>query len=296
MTQQDIVTDEQLVPPGAKIVHGPYGFVQLKAFHGSDLEVVNAARVSFHKQSEWEDVPMGGDDDCPSAAYHATHHYCSECDFHLEKTLSEGDAGVLRFLLLNKHGTPFEHTYFQFLVRAPIFVFREWHRHRIGVSINEESARYVSLRPDFYVPRGEALRTQTDKPGRYKFEELTNEKLAEIERENFGEDSARTVYPRRKDVQELYEKQYALAYETYERLLRAGVAKEAARTVLPVGIYSTMVWTCNARSLMAFLALRNAPTALMEIRDYAAAMEEIFAEVMPKTHEIFAGEANRVAP
>lgn len=273
MTELQELTE---VPPGAKIVHAPHGFVALEAWVASDLDVVNAARVSFRKRSELADVGVGGDAECPSVAYHDTHRYCPSCDFHLEERLGASDEKVLRFLLNNKHGTPFEHTMFRFHVRAPIFVFREWHRHRIGISINEESARYVELKPDFYVPDLEHCRRQTDKPGRYKFEQMIPD-LAN-------------------DARVSIEDAYNAAYAHYRYLIDSvGLAKEIARCVLPVGIYSQMWWTCNARSLMSFLALRNADTALAEIRDYAAAMEEIFAEKMPVTHSAFV-ENGRVAP
>jgi thymidylate synthase (FAD) len=161
-------------------------------------------------------------------------------------------------------------------IRAPIFVFREWHRHRIGVSINEESARYTPLADDFYVPDRDAVREQHGRPGAYTFERVEDDGKAG-------------------DVQRVVESQYRQAYAAYEWMMNEGIAKEIARAVLPVGIYSQMIWSCNARSLMNFLSLRNAPTALREIRVYAEAMESVFATIMPVTHDAFVS-GGRLAP
>jgi thymidylate synthase (FAD) len=264
------MTLQQLdMPPNAKVVLPPHGFVALQRHTASDLDVVNAARVSFAKQTAWEMEKIG--DTC----------YCEDstktCDcFTYRDRLGETDEKVLRFLLKGKHGTPFEHNFFKWHVRAPIFVFREWHRHRIGVSINEESARYTPLKGDFYVPDRDDIREQHGRPGAYTFERVEDDMKAET-------------------VQRIMESQYQEAYAAYEWMMGEGIAKEIARAVLPVGIYSQMIWTCNARSLMNFLSLRNHPTALREIRVYAQAMETEFARIMPITYNAFL-ENGRIAP
>jgi thymidylate synthase (FAD) len=209
-----------------------HGFVRLDDCMASDLSVVNAARVSFAQRSE---------------------------------ELSERDSGLIRFLMREKHASPFEHSVFRFHVKCPIFVAREWMRHRN--SYNEWSARYSQLEPEFYVPEPEDVRTQVGKPGAYSFEPVDDE-LAEATREAQRE-------------------AYAHAYRTYETLLERGVAKEIARNVLPVGIYTMFYWTVNARSLMNFISLRNAETAQREIRRYAEAVEALFGERMPVTHAAF---------
>lgn len=200
--------------------------------HAHDLDVVNAARVSFGKR-------VG--------------------------EVGESDKGLIKFLLKNGHGTPFEHGYFQFHVEAPIFVLREWQRHRIGHSYNEMSGRYVELGLKFYTPR--RFRKQLGKPGAYTFEEFPD----------LGS-------------KRLLVEAYDSAWETYQKLLAAGVAKEQARAVLPLGIYSQMYWSCNPRSLMHFLDLRTHPQAMREIRDLAEQAAVIFSEQMPVTaaawHEI----------
>ena len=170
--------------------------------------------------------------------------------------------------------TPFEHNSFRFHVRAPIFVTREWQRHRIS-SFNEFSMRYAKATDDFYVPEAEDVRSQVGKPGAYSFEPVDDE-LAERTRE---------------ELREVYEH----AFETYERLVEAGVARELARSVMPVGAYTEFFWTVNARALMNFVSLRAADTAQREIRRYADAVEQFFAAKMPVTHAAFVA-ANRVAP
>lgn len=210
------------------------GFVRLDASCADDLSVVNAARVSLHTRHE---------------------------------TMEDGDDKLISFLMKNEHGTPFEHNFMRFHVKAPIMVFREWHRHRIGISINEWSARYSQMQREFYLPAVESVRHQVGKPGAYTFEK-TDETLA-------------------KDTIEEIEKSCNIAFNTYEYLLRKGIAKEQARLMLPVNTYSEMYWSCNARSLMAFLHLRTSPHAMFEIREYAFALEKLWAELMPITHESF---------
>ncbi len=170
--------------------------------------------------------------------------------------------------------TPFEHNAFRFHVRAPLFVAREWFRHRVG-SFNEFSMRYAKATDDFYVPEAEDVRSQVGKPGAYSFEPVEPE-LAEQTRE---------------ELQAVYD----AAYSTYTRLVEQGVARELARLVMPMGAYTEFYWTVNARSLMNFVSLRAAETAQREIRRYAEACERFLAEKMPVTHCAFV-ENGRVAP
>ncbi len=170
--------------------------------------------------------------------------------------------------------TPFEHNSFRFHIRAPIFVAREWFRHRVG-SFNEFSMRYAKATDDFYVPEPEDVRSQVGKPGAYSFEPVDAE-IAELARE---------------ELREVYDH----AFATYERLVEAGVARELARSVMPVGAYTEFFWTVNARALMNFVSLRAAETAQREIRRYADAVEQFFAAKMPVTHAAFVA-ANRIAP
>jgi thymidylate synthase (FAD) len=218
-----------------------HGFVRLDDAMASDLSVVNSARVSFGRR---------------------------------KTEMDESDEGLIRFLMRDRHGTPFEHNAFRFHVRTPIFVGREWFRHRVG-SFNEFSMRYAKATDDFYVPEPDDVRTQVGKPGAYSFEPVEPE-LAEQTR-----DELRAVYDQ--------------AYATYERLVEAGVARELARAVMPVGAYTEFYWTVNARALMNFVALRAHETAQREIRRYAEAVEAFFAEKMPVTHAAFVAN-DRTAP
>ncbi|MFN8188664.1 MAG: FAD-dependent thymidylate synthase [Gaiellales bacterium] len=218
-----------------------HGFVRLDAAMADDLSVANSARVSFARRKE---------------------------------VLDESDTGLVRFLMRDRHGTPFEHNAFRFHVRCPLFVAREWFRHRVG-SFNEESARYHQLEGDFYVPAPEDVRSQVGKPGSYAFEPVDGETAA--------------------GVREDLAAHYGRAYRLYQELIDRGLAKELARCVLPMGTFTQFYWTVNARSLMNFISLRNAPTAQYEIRRYAEALETIFAELMPVTCAAFV-ENGRIAP
>jgi thymidylate synthase (FAD) len=218
-----------------------HGFVRLDDAMADDLSVANAARVSFARRKE---------------------------------EMDEADEGLIRFLMRDRHGTPFEHNAFRFHVRCPIFVAREWFRHRIG-SFNEFSLRYAKATDDFYVPAAEDVRTQVGKPGAYTFEPVEPE-LA---------DTTRT------ELAAVYEQ----AFATYERLVEAGVARELARSALPVGAYTQFYWTLNARALMNFVSLRNSEFAQLEIRRYGEAVELFLAEKMPVTYAAFV-ENGRIAP
>jgi thymidylate synthase (FAD) len=217
-----------------------HGFVALDGALATDLAVVNGARVSFNQESQ---------------------------------EMTERDAGLIRFLMREKHGSPFEHGYFRFLVKAPLFVVREHHRHRAGHSYNEWSGRYSKMEPEFYVP--ENVRTQVGKPGAYSFEPVDDE----------------TREATRREIEENAER----AFQAYERLLERGVAKEVARAVLPLSTFTKYYWSCNPRSLMHFCSLRNHEAAQFEIRQYAAAAETFLERLMPTTHAAFVNN-DRVAP
>jgi thymidylate synthase (FAD) len=190
--------------------------------------------------------------------------------------------GRINFLVKNRHGSPFEHNSMTFYVKAPIFVFREWHRHRIGFSYNEESGRYTQLKPEFYIPSPDRNLIQIGKTGAYEFVPGSEEQYDEM---SIGH---QLVCKR--------------SYENYERQLEKGIAKEVARMTLPVNIFSSMYVTLNARSLMAFLSLRTIHEASMfpsfPMREIAMAgeqLEEVFAERFPITHAAF-NNNGRVGP
>jgi thymidylate synthase (FAD) len=223
----------------SRTVFAPYGQVTLDVHVGSDLDVVNAAKVSTGRRSA-----EYGDD----------------------------EARLLRFLMRERHGSPFEHNYFRFVVRAPMVVFWEWKRHRIA-SYNVESGRYVELRKGYYIPQD--ARTQVGKPGQYAFEPAPYESTQWLhdELEAFSE----------------------RGFELYQEALEKGVAREQARLFIPMNFYVEFWWSVNARSLMNFLSLRNDHAAMHEIRAYAAIVEELWHGVMPDTAEAF-NEFGRRSP
>lgn len=239
--------------PAAEITFRSDVAVELVRASAQDADVLFAARVSTKGESSLEDV--GAD--------------------------ASRSAGLINYLMRDRHGSPFEHNSLTFYVQAPIFVFREFMRHRIA-SYNEESGRYRELRPVFYVPGPERRLVQQGKPGAYEFVEGSPEQHELVDRET------RAVC--------------AAAYASYQRMLAAGVAREVARIVLPVTIYSSMYVTVNARSLMNFLSLRTKRDdshfrsfPQREIEMCAEQMETAWAQLMPLTHAAF--EANgRVAP
>ncbi|CAD67297.1 conserved hypothetical protein [Tropheryma whipplei TW08/27] len=195
--------------------------------------------------------------------------------------LSNRDIGLITFLMRERHGSPFEHSHMTFRISAPIFVFREFMRHRIA-SYNEESGRYKNLDPVFYIPDEKRKLVQIGAPGAYKFEEGTSEQYGLL-------------------IEEMKELSLA-AYDTYKRLLACGIAREVARMILPLNLYSTMYVTINARSLMNFLSVRTsrANSAFhsypqREIELCADRIEEIWKGLMPETHAAFEKQG-RVAP
>lgn len=211
--------------------------------------------------------------------------------------------GRINALMRERHGTPFEHNFLKFYSEAPIFVYREWHRHRIGVSINEQSGRYSELPPMFYIPPRERplVKVEGTKQMDYISEDGGDE-LYEWLIEDLKEDCTDS-------------------YNRYLRRLERGVVKEVARIGLNLNIFSKMVWSCNARSLMAFLSLRTRREAMWvldpndpakkyleneegamfpskpqwEIEVAANTLEEVFAAAMPMTHQAFI-DNGRVCP
>ena len=227
--------------------------VELVKHSASDADVIWAARVSTSGETSLDEI---GKD-------------------------PERSAGLINFLARERHGTPFEHTSMTFFVSAPIFVFREFMRHRIA-SYNEESGRYRELRPIFYVPGRNRPLVQVGKPGAYTYVDGTDEQ------------HSLTVASMKSA--------YLAAYAEYKKMLDAGVAREVARAVLPVGLFSSMYVTMNARALMNFLSLRTTREGShfpsypqREIEMVAEKMEEHFARLMPLTHTAFE-KSGRVAP
>jgi thymidylate synthase (FAD) len=233
--------------------------VELVRSSASDSDVLFAARVSTQGEQTLESAAANVD--------------ASENE--------KASKGLINYLMRDRHGSPFEHNSMTFYVQAPIFVFREFQRHRIA-SYNEESGRYKELSPMFYVPGPDRNLIQVGKAGHYEFLPGTAEQVALVEQET------RTTS--------------AQAYESYQRMLEAGVAREVARIVLPLNIYSSMYVTMNSRALMNFLSLRTKREGThfpsfpqREIEMCAEKMEDFWAELMPYTYEAF-NQHGRVAP
>jgi thymidylate synthase (FAD) len=240
-------------PRNAEVIFRSDMTVELVKASASDADVIWAARVSTAGEQSLDEI---GEDPARSA-------------------------GLINYLARERHGSPFEHTSMTFFISAPIFVFREFMRHRIA-SYNEESGRYRELSPVFYIPDADRKLVQIGKAGAYTFVDGTKEQL---------------------EITEAAMKEaYTLAYKQYQVMLDAGIAREVARAVLPVGLYSSMYVTMNARALMNFLSLRTAREGShfpsypqREIEMVAEKMEVEFARLMPLTHAAFE-KSGRVTP
>lgn len=241
------------------------GYIQLLDSMGSDIDIVNAARTSFNNESYYHH------NECKSVNERDGDCSCQTPDW--SGSLSIRDAGLINFLMKNAHATPFEMVEFKFAVKAPIFVLREWHRHRIA-SINEMSGRYVELEREFYIPARDDMREQKGKAGAYYYERIEDDELAEL-------------------VQSNMRITCDTAFDSYEDMLSNGIAKEVARLVLPVNTYSKMVWKTNARALMNFVSLRNHPHAQMEIRKYAEEVEKMMDQIIPIAMQSFRDNGRR---
>ena len=204
------------------------GFVRLVDVMGDDVRIVQAARVSYGEGT---------------------------------KTVRE-DAALIDYLMRHKHPSPFEMVEFTFHIKAPIFVIRQWFRHRTA-SVNEISARYSVMKDEFFLPSPADLRAQSKK----------NKQVGEGE---LPEDAARAAHDRIAESQRQ-------AYAEYQGLLELGVARELAREVLPVGLYSEFYWKQNLHNLLHFLRLRLDWHAQAEIRAYADAVAGFVKQAVPLT-------------
>ncbi len=207
------------------------GFVALVEHMGGDRGVVQAARVCYRSDGLTE---------------------------------PEKDRKLVRYLLDHDHGTPFEHAVLKFHVKAPIFVARQWFRHRMA-SYNEVSGRYAEVKDEFYMPAKWRAQDTVNKQGSVNGS-IDHDRMSMW----LGTDCHK-------------------AMQTYRAMLEDGVAKEMARMVLPVNLYTEFYWTVNARSLMHFIKLRSEAHAQWEIRQYSNALWKLFATVMPWTAEAFLG-------
>ena len=190
--------------------------VELVRISGSDVDIVNAARVSFGK---------------------------------VVTELTPKDEKLIKYLLRHQHSSPFEHNQLSFRIKAPIYVVRQWMRHRMS-SYNEISYRYVNSALEFYIPN----------EWRYQSEDNRQASLGAFQEPELLAKYQRTLNE---------------SAQVYHDLLAAGVCREQARGVLPVCTYSEFIYTCNLHSFMHFLALRMSAGAQFEIKVYAQAMLDL---------------------
>lgn len=215
---------------GFTIEQAPHGYVRYIDHLGSDQRVVEAARVSYGSPSKGP----------------------------------EQDKKLLNYLLRNRHTSPFEQCSITYNIKFPIFLMRQFVRHRT-FRLNEWSGRYSELKDDFYLPDKWRAQDRSNRQGSVAADELFHEQLNQTAN-----------------------RAYAVAYDQYQLLLESGVAKELARIVLPVGIYTEIYVNCDLHNLMHFLRLRLDGHAQKEIQDVAAAMRDIAAALFPWTMEAFA--------
>jgi len=230
--EKELVVQEQYTN-GARAALDPLedgvSSLELVRVSGSDLDVVNAARVSYGK---------------------------------ISTELTDRDKGLITYLMNHNHTSPFEHNQLSFRVKCPIFVARQWMRHRMN-SYNEISYRYVKAPVEFYIPKN--WRKQDD----------TNRQCSVGA---FQDDAAMQVYT----------DSLKQSYAAYETLLESGVGREIARGLLPTCTYTEFIFTCNLHSLLHFIELRTHPGAQYEIRVYAQGMAELVRKYFPFSMEAFA--------
>lgn len=236
------------------------GYVRLVDHMGSDLSIVRAARVSY--DAAWRTGEDQG-----------------------------SDRKLINYLWKHRHTTPFEAATLTFEVKAPIFVFRQWHRHRTQ-SYNEVSARYTELTDEFYVPKAEEIGVQSKSSKQSR--NITGGHLEgcdwyKLDLENEHHDCTCGFIIVENSIEEVYYDHCAEAFDKYQNLLKIGWPRELARMVLPLSTYSKMQTTLNLRNLFHFLELRLHEHAQYEIRVYAAAMLELTKEHYPTCVEAFNG-------
>jgi len=205
-----------------------HGLVRLVDHMGGDVAVVQSARVSYGRGTK----------------------------------TPEEDRKLIAYLLKNHHGTPFEQAVFKFHIKCPIFVMRQWIRHRMS-SYNEYSGRYSEMKDEFYIPEKWRAQDKNNKQGSVA-SELPHEEL-----------------------NNLLQASCSHAFAEYKKLLDAGAAKEMARMVLPINLYTEFYWTVNARALMHFIGLRSEAHAQWEIRQYSDVLFKFFSHEMPWTADAF---------
>ena len=216
------------------------GFVEVIDSLGSDLTVVNSARVSFGKRKEKYD---------------------------------DGDKRLVKYLAKYKHYSPFRHMMVQFHLKAPEFVMRQWYKHVVGAETtsthvtkdhawNEISGRYVAY-DEFYEPT--EFRKQSDD----------------------NKQASDGLVDNQKEMKQLWTISQQNSISAYKEMLNNGMAKEQARSILPLTVYTKVWWTASFQSVMNFIELRDEPTSQVEIQDYARVLKDIMLEAFPETTKLW---------
>jgi thymidylate synthase (FAD) len=200
-----------------------------------------------------------------------------------KRELPDDDKRLISYMMKHRHGTPFEHNYFQFRISVPIFAQRDWMRHRVGHSFNEISTRWQEMDAlGVYEP--DCLRVQVGKAHEYLYEDFNGDGVASTTEK----------------LQHWWRRRYLIraqraGLKRYRRMLDRGYAREQAMSALPMGTYTEFVWSCNARSLMHFLGLRRQANVRKEIRQVCEQLEQHFMAAMPVTYAAWV-ENGYVAP
>jgi len=219
------------------------GYIEVVDKLGDDLTPVNAARVSFGGRSE---------------------------------NFTDKDKRLSKFLIKNKHFSPFRHQHVMMIIKAPEFVMRQWYKHVVGIETtstsvtkdhawNEISGRYIPVQ-EYYYP--DVWRKQSE----------DNKQASEGELDELQQ----------KRMTQMYSEYMKNVEMTYERMVDAGMAKEQARIVLPLSQYTLVYWTASFQSIMNFIELRDEPTAQWEIQEYAKVLKEIMLNQFPETTKLWA--------
>lgn len=227
---------------------------ELVSFMGDDLEVVDAARVSFSKRSEWLEVCKCGATE-PSYGWPCTHGGCS-----FDKHLADSDERLIKFLARHNHWTPFAHTAIKLRVSAPVPIRTQCFKHKSGFVENEESRRYISSTPELFVP--EFFRKKPE--GSIKQ----------------GSGDLFDAYDNQR-IKSAYLEAARGSIRTYEYMLQAGACPEQSRFVLPQGVLVNWMWTGNLASYARFYNQRTDPHAQIEIQDLAKSIGAIIEPLFP---------------
>lgn len=217
------------------IINDGVGFCELVSSMGDDLQIVNSARVSYNRESN---------------------------------EFGDKDKRLIKYLLKNNHSSPLEHVQFTFLVEVPLFIERQWNRHRSWkyFSLNEISRRYSSENINFHVPK-EFRKQHSDN------KQMSTDELIDLEKS--------------KEIQSVLKMFYEDSLQIYDMMLEHGVAREQAREVFPIALYTKFYATVDLHNLFWFLELRRHPHAQLEIRLYAEAIEQLIKNIVPYTYSVW---------